>query len=449
MQELIEKISEQLERLLTPPLLLQVIGLAVAIGLAWWAGLKFQRTEQARRMRVQAGLQARLMEGLVIISPHAAALVVVAAFAGILHASRAQTQLVDSAISLIGLLLLIRLGVYVARITFGERTKGWGNTISLAIWILVALHVLGLFDPVVQALDSVGIKAGKTRITVWSVIKIIFTVGVFIAVAATIARWIERRLMEVQGLALSMRIGIAKFTQAFLIALSVLLGLNAAGLDLTTLNVLTGAIGIGLGFGLQAIASNFVSGFVLLMDRSIKPGDVISFTGTTGTTTEGFGWVQELRGRYVVVRDRDGVETLVPNQHLITNPVINWSYTDPKVRLKLPVRVSYQCDPEKALALLLKAAEGHPRILRDPPPVSRLIAFGEYGFELEARFWISDPQEGVNNVRSDVNRIIWRLFKENGVVIPVPQREVYLHDGTGRAPTPNATVGSSKPPSEA
>ena len=133
-----------------------------------------------------------------------------------------------------------------------------------------------------------------------------------------------------------------------------LLGINAAGVDLTALTVLTGAIGIGLGFGLQAIASNFVSGFVLLMDKSIKPGDVISFTGVTGTSTENFGWVQELRGRYVVVRDRDGVETLVPNQHLITNPVINWSYSDPRVRLKLPVRISYRDDPELALAVLLQ-----------------------------------------------------------------------------------------------
>jgi small-conductance mechanosensitive channel len=233
--------------------------------------------------------------------------------------------------------------------------------------------------------------------------------------------------MAMQGLALSMRIGIAKFAQAFLIGLSILLGLNASGLDLTTLNVLTGAIGIGLGFGLQAIAANFVSGFVLLMDRSIKPGDVISFTGTTGTTTEGFGWVQELRGRYVVVRDRDGVETLVPNQHLITNPVINWSYTDPRVRLKLPVRVSYDCDPEKALAILLKAAEDHKRILHEPAPVSRMMGFNDSGFDLELRFWISDPQEGVNNVRSDVNRQIWRLFQENGIKIPVAQREISVH----------------------
>ena len=252
------------------------------------------------------------------------------------------------------------------------------------------------------------------------------TVGVFVIVAVWVSRWLEKRLMSLQGIAPNMRIGLAKFTQFFLVGLSILVGLNAAGLDLTTLNVLTGAIGIGLGFGLQSITANFVSGFVLLMDRSIKPGDVISFTGTTGTSTEGFGWVQQLRGRYVVVRDRDGVETLVPNQNLITNSVINWSYTDPRVRLKLPVRVSYKDDPELALKALLDAAEGHRRILREPPPVARLMSFGDHGIELELRFWIADPQEGVNNVRSDVNRSIWRLFKEHGITIPVAQRAVRL-----------------------
>jgi small-conductance mechanosensitive channel len=312
------------------------------------------------------------------------------------------------------------------RVSLGNRTKGYGNLITWSIWGVLALHVLGWFEPVVQAFDSVGINAGKERITLWSVLKILFTVGLFILVGVWIARWLERRLMSMQGLALSMRIGISKFSQAFLVGLSILLGLNAAGLDLTTLNIFTGALGIGLGFGLQAIASNFVSGFVLLMDRSIKPGDVISFTGTTGTSTEGFGWVQELRGRYIVVRDRDGVETLVPNQNLITNPVINWSYTDPRVRLKLPVRVSYRCDPEKALAVLLMAVDDQPRILRDPKPVSRMMGFNDYGFDLELRFWIADPQEGVNNVRSDVNRAIWRLFKEHDITIPVAQREVIL-----------------------
>jgi small-conductance mechanosensitive channel len=426
MQELLHNAGLALEALLTPSSLLQLAAIAIAILVAWWFGRQVRNTERGKLALVQTGFQARLTEALLITSPHLAALVLIAAFGGALHALKGNSRLVDLAITLSGLLLLIRFAVYVVRVSLGNRTKGWGNIITFVIWSVLALHVLGWFDPLVQAFDSVGITAGNKRITLWSVIKILFTVGAFIMVAVWIARWVERRLMSMQGLALSMRIGISKFSQAFLIGLSILLGLNAAGLDLTTLNVLTGAIGIGLGFGLQAIAANFVSGFVLLMDRSIKPGDVISFTGTTGTSTEGFGWVQELRGRYVVVRDRDGVETLVPNQNLITNPVINWSYTDPRVRLKLPVRVSYKCDPEKALELLLKAAEDQPRILRDPRPVSRMMGFNDYGFDLELRFWIADPQEGVNNIRSDVNRAIWRLFKANDITIPVAQREVIL-----------------------
>ncbi|MES1196038.1 MAG: mechanosensitive ion channel domain-containing protein, partial [Steroidobacter sp.] len=334
----------------------------------------------------------------------------------------------DTATSLTALLLLVRVIVYIFRISVGNRApiKGWGNTISLIIWGVLALHVLGWFEPVVAALDQIGIQTGISRISVWSVVKLIFTISIFVLAAVWMARWMERRLMTMNAMSINMRIGLSKFIQAGLVGISVLVGLNAAGLDLTTLNVLTGAIGIGLGFGLQSIAANFVSGFVLLMDRSIKPGDVISFSGTSGTTTEAFGWVQELRGRYVVVRDRDGIETLVPNQHLITNPVINWSYTDPRIRVRLPVRVSYDSDPELALSLLMEATRHHQRILQEPLPVSRLMAFGDYGFELELRFWITDPQEGMFNVRSDVNRKIWQLFKENGVTIPVPQHDVKL-----------------------
>jgi small-conductance mechanosensitive channel len=426
MQELLQTAAQALEALLTPISLLQLAAIALAILVSWWFGRRMRNTERGKLALVQTGIQARLTEALLITSPHVAAVVLIAAFSGVLHALKVNSRLIDLALTLSGLLLLIRFGVYVVRLSLGNRTKGWGNVLTFAIWGVLALHVLGWFDPLVQAFDTIGIEVGKRRITLWSVIKILFTVGAFILVAVWLSRWVERRLMSLQGLALSMRIGISKFSQVFLVSLGILLGLNAAGLDLTTLNVLTGAIGIGLGFGLQAIAANFVSGFVLLMDRSIKPGDVISFTGTTGTSTEGFGWVQELRGRYVVVRDRDGVETLVPNQHLITNPVINWSYTDPRVRLKLPVRVSYRDDPEKALTLLLKAAEDQPRILRDPLPVSRMMGFSDYGIDLELRFWIADPQEGVNNIRSDVNRAIWRLFKENNVTIPVAQREVVL-----------------------
>jgi small-conductance mechanosensitive channel len=434
MQELLRNFVRQLEALLTPAYLTQIGAIVLAVLIAWWFSHKVRNTDKARLALVQSGFQARLTEAVLIAAPHLAALVLIAALGGVLHALDAPSTIVDLSISLAGLLLLIRLGVYLVRLSLGNRTKGWGNTITFVIWGVLALHVLGWFDPVVQALDSVGVRTGKGKITLWSVLKILFTVGAFILVAVWLARWFERRLMAMQGLALSMRIGIAKFAQTFLIALSILLGLNASGLDLTTLNVLTGAIGVGLGFGLQAIVANFISGFVLLMDRSIKPGDVISFTGMPGTSTEGFGWVQELRGRYVVIRDRDGVETLVPNHTLITSSVINWSYTDPRVRLKLPVRVSYKDDPEQALALLLKASEDHPRILRDPPPVSRMMGFNDYGFDLELRFWIADPQEGVNNVRSDVNRAIWRLFKQHGITIPVAQREVLFEMKRESAP---------------
>jgi small-conductance mechanosensitive channel len=267
------------------------------------------------------------------------------------------------------------------------------------------------------------------------VIAALFAVSICVIASLWVARWIDRRVSQIETIAPSTRIGIVKTSYAFFVGFGILLGLRTSGVDLTALTVFSGAIGLGLGFGLQAIAANFVSGFVLVMDKSIKPGDVISFTGTTGTSTHGFGWVEELRGRYIVIRDRDGVATLVPNQNVITNQVINWSYGHPKVRLRLGVRISYQDDAELALRLLLEAANDHPRILRDPAPVSRLMDFTDYGMETEVRFWIGDPAEGVNNVRSDVNRKIWALFRKHGITIPPAQREIRILDGGTSAST--------------
>ncbi len=337
--------------------------------------------------------------------------------------------LIDIALPLMGVYVIVRGGVLLFGVSLGAKSwlLEWENRVTVLIWMVFAAEYCGWLDRIISALDTVGITAGKGRITLWSVMKLLFTLTLFVLVAIWVSRWLERRLKRFGNLAPSTRIGVAKFANAFLIGLSLFLGLDAAGVDLTALTVLTGAIGLGLGFGLQSIAANFVSGFVLLMDRSIKPGDVISLSGQIGTNTESFGWVQEMHGRYVVLRDRDGVEMLVPNQQLISNPVINWSYTDPRVRLKLPVRLSYRNDPELALKVLLQACEGQPRVLRDPAPASRLLHFSDSGIELELRFWISDPQEGVNNVRSEVNRAIWRLFRENGLTIPMAQREILVH----------------------
>ena len=410
-----------------------VIGEIAAVTACLWVGWMVAaglRSRYRRRGIAPTALTLTYFasQGFVVVTPMVLALLLVSLARAFLSAWHFDVSLLDAALHLIGAYVVVRIGVFLFAASLGNKSwmQNWETRLTLLIWLAIAAEYLGWLDPIIATLDGIGISAGKSRITVWSILKLLFTLTLFVLVAVWISRWVERRLKKLSTLAPSTRIGIAKFANAFLIGLSILMGLNAAGVDLTALTVLTGAIGIGLGFGLQSIAANFVSGFVLLMDRSIKPGDVISLSGQSGTSTENFGWVQELRGRYVVVRDRDGIEMLVPNQQLISNAVINWSYTDPRIRLKLPVRVSYKDDPELALQILLAACEGQRRVLRDPPPVSRLMHFGDSGIELELRFWISDPQDGVNNVRSDVNRAIWRLFQERGVTIPVAQHEVRL-----------------------
>lgn len=422
-----------LDILFTRTVLAEIAALVVCVALGGLAAALLRERVRGRlTLRPQATLFSRelLTHLAVIVLPSVATLGFILLSRGLLEAARIDVTILDAGVRLTCGYIGIRLAVLLFAFSLGNQSwiQHLESRLTLGIWLVFAAHYLGWLDPIIAGLDSIGITAGKSHITVWSVFKLLFTLTLFVLAAAWISRWIDRWLKRLSTFAPSTRIGLAKFANAFLIALSILIGLNTAGVDLTALTVLTGAIGLGLGFGLQSIASNFVSGFVLLMDRSIKPGDVISLSGQSGTSTENFGWVQELRGRYVVVRDRDGIEMLVPNQTLIQNAVINWSYTDPRIRLKLPVRISYKDDPELALQLLIAACDGQRRVLRDPPPVSRLMHFGDHGIELELRFWISDPQEGVNNVRSEVNRTIWALFKEQGITIPVAQRDIHVYD---------------------
>src|SRR5450631_3074260 len=431
MMELWLRIEGFFDILFTRNVLAEIAAVSACLWAGWMVGTALRNHDRRRGINTPTALTGKYLmsQGIVVVAPVVVALLLVVLARGMLAAAHFDGTIMDAAIRLIGAYVVVRVVVFLFAASLGNKSwmQHWENRITLLIWLAIAAEYLGWLDPIIATLDSVGMAAGKSRITVWSILKLLFTLTLFVLVAAWISRWVERRLKRLSNLAPSTRIGISKFANAFLIGLSILMGLNAAGVDLTALTVLTGAIGLGLGFGLQSIAANFVSGFVLLMDRSIKPGGVISLSGQAGTSTENFGWVQELRGRYVVVRDRDGVEMLVPNQQLISNAVINWSYTDPRIRLKLPIRVSYRDDPELALKVLLNACENQARVLRDPAPVSRLMHFSDSGIELELRFWISDPQEGVNNVRSEVNRAIWRLFKEHRITIPMAQREIIVH----------------------
>jgi small-conductance mechanosensitive channel len=425
------------DRWAEPIVLAQLVAIIAAVVAALVASHRMHRWhERSGQPAAARPWRARLVEGMAMQAGFLAALVLLLIVRAVLATRALSTQVLDTALELVAALMLVRLGVFLLRLLLGDRTwfRAWEQRVTLILWLVIGFELVGWFDSIEKTLDSVDLLPGTAQFSLWSLLKGLVVVGGFVLVTTVIARAIERHVMQLDNVAVSTRIGITKFTYFFLVGLGILLGINAAGVDLTALTVLTGAIGLGLGFGLQSIASNFVSGFVLLMDKSIKPGDVISFTGHTGTSTENFGWVQELRGRYVVVRDRDGVETLVPNQHLITNPVINWSYSDRRVRLKLPVRVSYRDDPEIALETLLRATAGHPRVLHEPAAVSRLMQFSESGMDLELRFWIADPENGVNNVRSDVNRAIWRLFREAGITIPVAQREIHVLAGGGSLP---------------
>jgi small-conductance mechanosensitive channel len=233
------------------------------------------------------------------------------------------------------------------------------------------------------------------------------------------SRLIEQRLQKFHTLAPAMQVLTAKLAKVVLLTLAVVIALNAVGIDLTAFAVFSGAIGVGVGFGLQKVVSNLISGVILLLDRSIKPGDVIEIAGT-------YGWITRLNARFVSVSTRDGIEHLIPNEDLITQRVTNWSYSNDMIRLHVPLGISYQSDLHQAIALCIAAAKTVNRVLETPNPICLLKGFGENAVNLELRFWILDPRNGTANVRSEVMLGIWDSFRDNGVEFPFPQRDIHL-----------------------
>jgi len=335
-------------------------------------------------------------------------------------------KLLNIAVPLAMSLAVIRLSLYILHKVFPKTPflHTWENVFVVLVWSTFALHLLGWLPDVVLILDKVAINFGENKITLLSIIKVLGSVVVFILFALWFSNIIEKKLAKTQNLPGYLQIGIAKTIRVVILIIAFLVALDVIGFDLTTLTVLGGALGVGIGFGLQRIASNFISGFIILFDRSIRPNDVISIG-------ENFGWVKELRARYVVIRDRNGVERLIPNENLVTSEVINWSYTDKNIRIKIPVQISYQNDPEIAMQLMKDAALEMDRVIATPEVATRLLKFGDNGINLELRVWIDDPHNGINSVRSEINISIWKKFKENGIVIPFPQRDVHVIEPSG------------------
>ena len=299
------------------------------------------------------------------------------------------------------------------------RDPVWSRFVTLVVWTITALNILGLLDPAMAMLDKAALTLGGLRISALTVVKAMLSLALLLWLATAASRLLERRITALPNLTPSLQVLIVKLLKISLVVIAVVVALRTVGIDLTAFAVFTGAVGVGIGFGLQKAVSNFISGLSILIDKSIKPGDVISLGDT-------YGWVSALGARYVSVVTRDATEYLIPNDELITQRVINWSYSKAEVRLKLPVAISYSADVRQAIELCQGAASETPPVLKEPKPVCLLKGFGDNGVDLELRIWINDPKNGVSNVKSDVFLRIWDKFHAQGIEIPFPQRDLHL-----------------------
>ncbi|MHA3979634.1 mechanosensitive ion channel family protein [Halovulum sp. GXIMD14794] len=296
-------------------------------------------------------------------------------------------------------------------------------------WAWVTLEVLGLRADAEAALDSIAITLGETRISLFLLLKAAVTLGILVGGASMLSRLAERRMARNDDLSPSLRVLAGKLLTIALFAIAVIMALQVIGFDLTSLTVLSGAIGLGLGFGLQKVVSNLVSGVIVLLDRSIKPGDVISLGNT-------FGWVTELNARFVAVITRDGREYLIPNEDLITTQVVNWTHSSNLVRLDIHFGVSYDSDPHFVRKLAREAAATVDRVVGNPAPVCHIVGFGDSSVDFILRFWIEDPAAGLTNVRGNVFLALWDALKREGVEIPFPRRDIEIRNSGATPVTP-------------
>ena len=285
--------------------------------------------------------------------------------------------------------------------------------------VLATVLILGLLDETIEFLDKIGISIGDLRITVLALIKAALLLAIFLWLARLVAGRAEKWISSNEDLTPSLQVLMSKFVHIGLVTFAIFAVLGSLGIDLTALTVFSGAVGVGIGFGLQKVVSNFVSGIIILADKSIKPGDVISLGET-------FGWIRLLRGRYVSVVTRDGREYLIPNDDFITNQVVNWSFTDRLVRLDVPFGVGYGNDPHAVRKIAVEACAAVNRVAADPAPVCHMTAFGESSLDFVLRFWIGDPEQGLTNIRGAVLLALWDAFDANGIDIPYPHRQVLI-----------------------
>jgi small-conductance mechanosensitive channel len=338
-----------------------------------------------------------------------------------------KVNLLRLAIPLVASFALIRLAFYVLRRVFAREGKG-GHILAVSetvfagvVWIGVALYITGLWPDMVDYLEQTVVPVGRKQVSILTILQAAASVVVTLMLALWAGALIEERLMRMESVHSSLRAVMARMARALLILVAVLLSLSLVGIDITVLSVFGGALGVGIGLGLQKIVSNYVSGFVILLERSLKIGDIV-------TVDRYHGQVTKINTRYTIVRGGDGIETVIPNEMLISGAVQNYSLTDSSLRLATQITIGYQSDVEQVLLLLQETVAAVDRVCAAPAPQASLMRFGADGLELEVGFWIADPANGRSNALSDVNRAIWKMLQKYQIEVPFPQRDIRLID---------------------
>lgn len=356
---------------------------------------------------------SRFLSALEQILTHATAIILLWVVLVVFRQLGLKIYLLDLVESLLTAWVSIRLLTSIVRKDYLTRI------IAFTAWTVAALHILSLVNPTIVLLDNLAVTIGDARLSVLLLIKTIIILSLLVWLAFSISAIFEKRISTIDRLTPSMRVFLSKVITFTLTIMAVLITVNILGIDLFAFAFIGGAVGLGIGFGLQKVVSNLFSGLILLLDRSIKPGDVIAIDDT-------YGRIRSMGARYVSIVTRDSTEYLIPNEDLVTHQVVNWSFSSTFIRVKIGIGVSYDSDVHQVMGLMITAAQKTDRVLDDPQPVCQLNDFGDHAIQLEVRFWIQDPENGIANVSSAVRMKIWEAFKANGITIPFPQRVVHM-----------------------
>jgi small-conductance mechanosensitive channel len=298
------------------------------------------------------------------------------------------------------------------------------NIFSWVIWLVAALSIFGVLEETMTTLDSFAFTLGSFRISVLEIIKSILMLMILLYLALFVSTFFERKVLKTKTLSRSSQVLIVKIIRIVLVVVAIVIGITSAGIDLSIFAVFSGAIGLGIGFGLQKSVSNLFSGLLLLMDQSIKPGDVIELEQGT------FGWVNQMAARYTEIVTRDNKSYLIPNEDFITQRVVNWSHGNSLIRIEIPFGVHYRSDPHQIMRIALEVANNNSRVVTEPKPECYLKEFGDSALNFKLQLWITDVEHGVSNIRSDILLALWDAFKTAGIEIPYPHREIYMHQKT-------------------